>query len=143
MVLQQLKQELESAHNRVKQFANWKRSDREFVVGEKVYLRLRYPHLKSITRGPGSKLSPRYFGPFPRMAKVRKVSYCLQLPKESHIHLVFHVSLLKRSVGTSQVNPALPSLPQEIGRVEEPEAILDRRVVYNQGVPLIQVLVKW
>lgn len=44
MVLQQLKQELASARNRMKQYADKRRSDREFEVGERVYLKLRYPH---------------------------------------------------------------------------------------------------
>ena len=57
--------------------------------------------------------------------------YHLQLPEESHIHPKFHVSLLKRSVGTEQVNIALPSLHKEKDRVEELEGILDRMVVYN------------
>jgi len=74
---------------------------------------------------------------------VGKVAYKLQLPEESQIHPIFHVSLLKKAVGTEQVNPALPSLPKEGKRVEEPKAILDRRVIYSQGAPLIQVLVKW
>ena len=113
-------------------------------VGEKVYLRLRHPHLRSITQGPVTKLTPRYFGPVPIVAKVGKVAYQLQLPERSRrIHPIFHVSLLKRLSGKAQVNPKLPSLPKEKKKVEELEAILDRRVIYNHGVPLIQVLVKW
>ena len=91
--------ELASAHNRMKQFANRRRSEREFAVGEEVYLRLRYPHLKSITQRSMSKLNPRYYGPFPIIAMIGKVAYCLQLPKESQIHPVFQVSL-KKFVGT-------------------------------------------
>jgi len=53
------------------------------------------------------------------------------------------VSLLKRATGAEQANPELPLLPEENDKQKEPEVIVDRRVVYNQGVPLIQVLVKW
>ena len=44
--LQQLKRELASAQNKTKQFSDCRRSEREFAVGEEIYLRLRYPHLK-------------------------------------------------------------------------------------------------
>ena len=50
-VLEQLKQELAAAQNRMKQSADKRRSDREFKVGERVYLRLRYQNLKAITQG--------------------------------------------------------------------------------------------
>ena len=74
------------------------RSGREFGVGEEVYLKLKDPHLKSLTAGPISKLTPRYFGPFPIVAKIGKVAYKLKLPEGTHIHSVFHVSLLKKAV---------------------------------------------
>ena len=71
------------------------------------------------------------------------MAYCLQLLEGSQIHPVFHVALLKKSVGTQQVSPALPLLSKEITKMMEPKAILDRRVIYKQGAPFIQVLVKW
>ena len=111
-------------------------------MGDNVYLRLRYPHLKSITKGKVTKLSPKYFDPFAIEAKVGQMAYRLKLPEGTQIHPVFHVSLLKESVGTQPVSRALPTFPKEATRVVEPKAILERRVVYKQGAPLIQVLVK-
>lgn len=108
-----------------------------------MYLRLRYPHLKSISQRPMNKLTPKYFGPFTITDKLEKVAYKLQLPEGTKIHPVFHVSLLKRATGAEQANPELPLLLEEKDEQKEPEAIVDMRVVYNQGVPLIQVLVKW
>jgi len=46
-----------------------------------------------------SKLSPKFFGPFPIVAKFGTTGYKLQLPSISHIHPIFHVSLLKMLVG--------------------------------------------
>ena len=49
-VLQQLKEELALAQNHTKQYVD-RRSRREFDMGERVYLKLRPTHLKTIARG--------------------------------------------------------------------------------------------
>jgi len=131
------------AQNRIEQAADKKRSDRKFEVGEKVYLRLRKHLLKAITKKRVSKVAPRYFGSFTILERVGKVAYRLQLPEGTRIHPVFHVSLLKATIGTEQVNPAMPTISEEEDSLGELEAILGRWIVHNQGVPLIQVLVRW
>ena len=52
---------------------------------------------------PATKLSPKYSRPFPIVAKVGKVAYKLQLPKRVLIHPIFYVSLLKKSVGPTDL----------------------------------------
>ena len=43
------------------------------------------------------KLSPRFIGPFPIVARVGKVAYRLELPEElSGMHSTFHVSQLRK-----------------------------------------------
>ena len=108
-----------------------------------MYLKLRLPQLKAIIEEPITKLSLRYYGPFPIIARLGKVAYKLQLPENSHIHPVFHMSLLKKYVGGQPVSLKLPTRNSSEEPTLEPEAILDRRVIYQQGAPLIQVLVKW
>ena len=127
----------------MKQYANKRRSDQEFEEGEKVYLKLRYPRLKAFNQGSVSKLSPWYFGPFNIAERIGKVAYKLQLPEGTNIHPVFHLSLLKRSTGAELVDTVLLAPCKGKEGPMEPEAIMDRRVVHHQGVPLIQVLVKW
>jgi len=56
---------------------------------------------------------------------------------------VFHVSLLKKSIEGQPASAKLPSLPKGSEQAVEPEAILERRVIQQGRVPLIQVLVKW
>ena len=131
------------AQSRMKQMADKGRTEPEFAVGEEVYLKLKGPHLKSLLAGPISKLTPRYFGPFPIVAKVGKVAYKLLLPERTGIHPVFHVSLLKKAAVSEQVELLLPSGLREGTETPEPLAIIDKRVLYQQGAPLIQVLVRW
>ena len=78
-----------------------------------------------------SKLSPKYYGPFPITAKIGQVAYRLQLSGDSHIHPAFYVSLLKKSVGAQRVSFSLPMLPKEICETLELKAIVDRRAIYK------------
>ena len=98
-VLQQLKKDLAMARNWMKQMTDKGRNERTFNVGEVVYPKLKGPHLRPLAPGPISKLSSRYFGPFPIVAKLGNVAYKLQLSEGTQTHPVFHVSLLKKLVG--------------------------------------------
>ena len=109
----------------------------------KVYLKLSHQHIKAISRQPVSKLNPKFYGPFLVLAKVGLVAYRLQLSEGAWMHPVFHVSLLKKSMGPQVANPSLPPSLQEEAEPTAPIAILDRCVIYKQGAPIIQVLVKW
>lgn len=68
------------------------RSEREFVVGDLVYLKLQ-PHIQtSVASRSNQKLAYRYFGPYKILARIGLVAYKLGLPKAAKIHLVIHVS---------------------------------------------------
>jgi len=68
-------------------------------VGDIGYLKLKHSHQMALSHGQISKLSPNSYGPFPIVAKFGTVAYKLQLPPTTQIHPVFHVSMLKKSVG--------------------------------------------
>jgi hypothetical protein len=55
------------------------------------------------------KLKSKYSGPFKILARIGEVAYKLNLPSGSLIHPVFHVSQLKKCMG-SKVIQALPTL---------------------------------
>ena len=94
-ILSLLKQNLCVAQERVRWFANQKRVERSFAMGDWVYLRLQpYKQTSMHNKGLG-KLAPRYYGPFKVLPKVGEVSYKLDLPISSLIYLVFHVSTLR------------------------------------------------
>jgi hypothetical protein len=72
------------------------------------------------------------------------VAYKLDLPAESRIHPVFHVSCLKKKLG--QHSTPLPTLPPIDANGElrsEPEAIMDKRMIKHRGRALTKALIQW
>jgi len=85
----------------MKQQANKNRSEREFSVGDMVYLKLQ-PYVQAIVAPRSNqKLSFWFYGPFRVLARVGKVAYKLELPPACRIHPVIHVSQLKLHVPPS------------------------------------------
>ena len=68
------------------------------MEGEQVLLKV--SPMKGVMRfGKRGKLSPRYIGPFEVLKRVGEVAYELALPPGlSGVHLVFHVSMLKKTM---------------------------------------------
>ncbi|GAU22915.1 hypothetical protein TSUD_377270 [Trifolium subterraneum] len=89
-----------------------------------------------------AKLAARYYGPFPIIDKVGTVAYKLKLPEGSKVHPIFHVSLLKKAVGTYQTDD-LPELMEVPTDLCEPEAVLANRRVKQQREEVKQVLIHW
>ena len=87
------------------------------------------------------KLSVKFFGPYCMLEKIGVVAYKLELPVESQIHPVFHVSQLKQHKGPIDRYFPLPLLTDDGLLAKEPLSILDRRMVKKQGHVVIEVLV--
>jgi hypothetical protein len=79
-----------------KSYANKRRRDLSFEIGDFVYLKV------SPMRGTRrfkvkGKLAPRYVGPFKIVGRKEEVAYQLELPPQlSDVHDVFHVLQLKK-----------------------------------------------
>jgi hypothetical protein len=76
------------------------------------------------------KLSPRFYGPYRVLARVGSVAYRLELPPTTCIHSVFHVSQLKKKLGTlDRTVEELPSVSDNGAMELEPTRIIDFRWV--------------
>lgn len=136
-----LKQLLERARQRMKHQAAKRRSEREFSMGDWVYLCLQPYVQTSIATRANRKLSFRYFGPFQVLERVGAVAYKLALPPSSSIHPVFHVSQLKQALPPQVV--AEQQLPATPDPALAPVAVLDRHL-YRRGPKAVnQVLIQW
>ncbi|XP_052486502.1 uncharacterized protein LOC128041175 [Gossypium raimondii] len=135
---------LKAASDRQKSYADLKRRDIEFSVGDRVFLKVS-PWKKVLRFGRKGKLSPRFIGPYEIIERIGPVAYRLALPRElENIHNVFHVSMLRRyRSDPSHVIPHTEiELQPDMTYSEEPVKILAREVkeLRNKRVPLVKVL---
>jgi hypothetical protein len=136
-----IKQHLTRASQRMKQQVDKGRSEHQFAMGDLVFLRLQHYVQSSLAPRANQKLAFKFFVPYAVLEKIGKVAYKLDLPATSSVHSVFHVSQMKKAVGSNvQVTDSLPS---ELTEFQVPEKILQWRLI-NRGIKfVIQVLVKW
>lgn len=69
-MLQHLQQQLKHAQDRMKRQADKHRPDREFAVGDQVFLKLQLFIQTSMAQRPYQKLAFRYYGPYPIISRV-------------------------------------------------------------------------
>jgi hypothetical protein len=102
-----------------------------------VFLRLQPYKQTSLKAEQCQKLAPKFYGPYTVLKRVGQVTYQLDLPSQSKLHPVFHVSCLKKVIGTRcQLQTNLPELAEEGSIWLQPEAVLDQRTIK-------EVLVQW
>jgi hypothetical protein len=91
-----VRESLKVAQTRQKSYADKRRRDHSFEVGDFVYLKvspMRGTHMFKVK----GKLALRYVGPFKIIDRKGEVAYKLELPPQlSDMHDVFHVSQLKK-----------------------------------------------
>eukprot|EP00253_Pinus_taeda_P017332 PITA_17332 len=143
--VRQIRQRLKEAQDRQKSYADAHRTDRRYEVGDQVFIRIK-PNKSIIRFGKGTKLSPRFIGPFKVVERVGPVAYCLALPPHLHkIHNVFRVSVLRHYIADLSHNLQWKELQvSDEGVISiEPLRILERRVRQLRNRLVDQVKVQW
>ncbi|KAJ9547079.1 LOW QUALITY PROTEIN: hypothetical protein OSB04_019622 [Centaurea solstitialis] len=112
--INQVRERLKAARDRQKSYADKRRKNIEFQVGDHVMLKVS-PWKSVIRFGKKGKLSPRYIGPFKIIEWVGTVSYKLELPEE----------LREPEAGIPLQGI---EVDQKLNFVEEPVAIVDHKV---------------
>lgn len=137
-----LKANLQQAQNRIKQFADKHRSDRQLQEGDLVYLKIQ-PYRQNAFGLRGSlKLRSKYYGLIKSFSAW--VRWLTNFSSTAEIHPVFHVSQLKRHLGSKAV--ALPHVPivTSDGKLKiAPVKVLERRIIQRKKTPVAQWLVQW
>ncbi|XP_022870628.1 uncharacterized protein LOC111389885 [Olea europaea var. sylvestris] len=123
-----IKEKLRVAQDRQKSYADKRRKDLEFAVGDKVFLKL-FPWKGVLRFGKRGKLSPRYIGPYEITERIGPVAYRLDLNYLGS--MMFFIS------------PCFAiHLKENLTYTEEPVRILARKVQIqrNKTVSLVKVL---
>jgi hypothetical protein len=140
-IIKEANERLKEVQARMKKIYDQHHQEREFKVGDWVYLCLQPYRQMSVSMRKNLKLSPRFYGPYQILEKIWVVSYKLNLLLGSKIHPVFHVSLLKKQLGTTvMVHDTLPYVDNAKGKVlPRPKVALE----YCTKKGVTEVLVHW
>ena len=125
-----IRDRLKTAQSRYKSYADNRRRDLEFQVGDMVFLRVA-PKVGIKRFGKKGKLGPRFIGPFAIIERIGSLAYRLALPPSlERLHDVFHVSMLRKYVYDS--SHVLPSIPEDVepdmSYIEQPIQVIDTKV---------------
>ena len=137
-ILKILKENLQTAQNQQKLYADKHRIERSFEVEDLVYLRLQPYRQSSLKKKRAEKLKPRFYGPYRIIRKVGEVAYELELQQGSKIHN------LKKTLG-QHIAPSteLPPLDDEGLLILIPERIIQTRERKLRNRVIREYLVQW
>jgi hypothetical protein len=116
---------LKAAQSRQKSYADKRRRELTFQIGDFVYLRV--SPLKGMQRFQvKGKLAPRYIEPFQILSRRGEVSYQLEMPPElSEVHDVFHVSLLQKCL-------EVPEKPEIFKNIDHRSVDINKDLTYRE-----------
>ena len=83
---------LKEAQDRQKRYADRKRKDKDFQIGDHVYLKVKSKR-SSLSLGRCGKLAPRFCRPFEILGKKGPMDYELEFPMHLRVHNFFHASV--------------------------------------------------
>jgi hypothetical protein len=125
--IKMVRQNLKIAQSRQQSYADTRRREMSFEVGDFVYLKV--SPIRGVRRfGVKGKLEPRYVGPYQILAKRGEVAYQLSVPEGlSAVHDVFHVSQLKKCLCVPEEQLPVEGLEvqEDLTYIEKPVQILE------------------
>ena len=131
-----------AAQSRQKEYADFKRQNFAFQVGDEVLLSTVNLQLR-VAASNARKLLPKYIGPFKNLARVNEVAYPLQLPDKMKVHPVFHIILLRAFRSDGSYIPHPPTCFEDHHLEYTVECILNHRDKPYRGKTRRECLVKW
>ena len=126
----------------MKQHTDKWRFDREFQVGDLVYVKLQPYRQKSVVNKKCLKVFAKYFGPYKILSRIGLVAYKLELHSGKKVHLVFHVSQLKKHLSNAPAQIHLPLLDSAGIIAKEPLTILDKRMNKCRGQLCTEIIIQ-
>ena len=140
-----IQERMRTAFSRQKSYADPRRRDVQFGVGDHVFLKI--SPMKGVMRfRKKGKLTPRYIGPFEILDRVGNVSYRLFLPPNfGHVHPVFHISMLRKYVPHPShiLQTQEIEVDKDLSYEEVPVAIVDRQIRKLRNKEIAMVKVQW
>ncbi|KAK1677586.1 hypothetical protein QYE76_038434 [Lolium multiflorum] len=143
-----IREYLKTAQSRQKSYADKRRREMTFEIGDFVYLKV--SPLKGMQRFQlKGKLAPRYVGPFKVLSRRGEVSYQLELPEEmSAVHDMFHISLLRKCLEVPEktevfknINHRSVDINQDLTYREVPIRILEEayRTTRTRSIKFLKI----
>jgi hypothetical protein len=138
-----IRDNLKIAQSRQKSYADTRRRELTFEVGDCVYLKV--SPMRTVKRfNMKGKLAPRYIGPFKIIERRGEVAYQLELPESlAGVHDVFHVSQLKKCLRVPEEQIPLEELTvkEDLTYEELPVRILEtaERVTRSRTIKMCKV----
>ncbi|XP_074299793.1 uncharacterized protein LOC141630960 [Silene latifolia] len=136
---------MRAAQDRQKSYADLRRSDIEFAVGDKVLLKV--SPMRGVMRfGKRGNLSQKFISPYEILSRFGEVAYRLALPPAlDRVHNVFHVSQLHKYVSDPSyvLEAEMIELDDALTYVKMPNEILDQRVRKTRRSETVLVKVLW
>jgi hypothetical protein len=140
-----VRENLKIAQSRQRSYADTRRRELSFKVGDFVYLKV--SPIRGVRRfGVKGKLAPCYAGPYQILARRGDVAYQLSLLEGlSAVHDVFHVSQLKKYLRVSEEQLPVEGLEvhEDLTYIEKPTQILETADTVTWRKTIRMCKVKW
>jgi hypothetical protein len=143
--IKMVRENLKIAQSRQQSYADTRRRELSFEVGDFVYLKV--SPIRGVRRfGVKGKLAPRYIGPYQILARRGEVSYQLSLPENlSVVHNVFHVSQLKKCLRVPEEQLPVEGLEvqEDLTYIEKPTQIIETADRFTRRKTIRMCKVRW